>query len=230
MKESPESAVAGRMPPGGWAGLLFDLDGTLADTVDLILRCYRHTITVHRGRPLPDAQWLATIGRPLLDQFALFARDPEEVLLMRDTYVSHQNEIHDDLVKPFPGVSEMLDHFQEVGVPMAIVTSKARKIARRTLDGCGIGGAFDLLICADDVANGKPHPEPVELALTRMDLADRRAEVLFVGDSPYDLRAGRAAGTRTGAALWGPYARDTLELESPDFYFTDVGAVSRTRP
>jgi pyrophosphatase PpaX len=204
---------------GGWAAVLFDLDGTLADTVPLILECYRHTMRVHRGKALPDEPWLATIGTPLRDQLAAFATGPEEVLAMTETYVSRQLELHDGMVRPFPGALELLTELRARGVRTAVVTSKRRGMAARTLERCGLGDAYDALVGADDVVRAKPDPEPVRAALALLGLGeDERHRTVFVGDSPFDMRSGRGAGARTAAALWGPFARAVLEAENPDYW------------
>jgi pyrophosphatase PpaX len=213
-----------------WAAVLFDLDGTLADTVELILRCYRHTMRTHLGRELPDERWLATIGTPLRDQLRDFARDDDEAALMLDTYVTYQRGIHDQLVRPFPGALEAVHGLQERGTPVAVVTSKRREMALRTISRCGLADEYDVLVTADDVTRGKPDPEPVRLALERLGLSDEAPRSLMVGDSPWDLRSGRSAGTRTAAALWGPYERSALEAEAPDFWLEELKGVLRVEP
>jgi pyrophosphatase PpaX len=207
-----------RERPVPWACVLFDLDGTLADTVELILRCFRHTMRVHGNGEAQDAHWLATMGIPLRDQLAPFARDGAEVDRMVDTYSTFQRQVHDDLVAPFPGAAEVLARLRRGGAKVGVVTSKRRAMALRTLAGCGLGDAYDVLVGADDVSRGKPHPEPVIQALDRLGLLGEVGRTLFVGDSPFDMRAGRAAGTRTAAALWGPFDRRRLEEERPDHY------------
>ena len=85
-------------------------------------------------------------------------------------------------------------------------------------------------MCADEVEHPKPDPEPVCLALRRLGLADAANQVVFVGDSPYDLRSGRSAGTHTAAALWGPFSREVLAAEEPDFYLDGLEDVLKTSP
>jgi len=214
-----------------WRAVLFDLDGTLADTVQLILRCYRHTMRTHLGEELPDARWLARLGTPLRDQLREFARDAEEAARMLETYVTFQNGLHDEVVRAYPGAVETVQALGGNGTALAVVTSKHRGIAQRTVERCGLGDRFDLLVGADDVTRGKPDPEPVLLALKRLGLSEHQgSDVLFVGDSPYDMRAGRAAGTRTAAALWGPYSREVLEAEEPDYWLEDFSDLLRLRP
>lgn len=199
----------------GWAAILFDLDGTLADTVGLILDCYRHTMRTHLGAVPPDAAWLATMGRPLRDQLRAFARSDAELEAMLDTYSCYQREIHDARVRAYPGVREAVKRLAGQGIPLAVVTSKRREMARRTLARCGLEKYFPVLVSADDVRNGKPDPEPVAAALAALGARDPGA-ALFVGDSPYDVAAGRGAGVVTAAALWGPFSRAELEAAGPD--------------
>ena len=213
-----------------WRGVFFDLDGTLADTVELILMSYRHTMRRHLGEAPPDERWLATIGTPLALQLGDFARSEGERLAMLDTYVAFQRGVHDDMARPFPGALEALSELRRRGVRLAIVTSKARGIARRTMEGWGLGDAVDLVVAGDDVVRGKPDPEPVLSALETLGLEELPEEVVFVGDSPFDLRSGRAAGTRTAAVAWGPHERQVLEAEEPDYFLDELEDVLRIVP
>jgi pyrophosphatase PpaX len=214
----------------GWAAVLFDLDGTLADTVELILSSYRHTMRTHLGEALPDERWLSTMGTPLDHQIRDFARDDLEATRMRETYQAFQREVHDRMVQPYPGTADVIRALRRRGTGLAVVTSKRSEIARRTLECCGLGAAFDVVVCADHVVHAKPDPEPVVRALERLGLAGRAADVLFVGDSPFDLRSGHGAGTKTAAATWGPFPRSALEAERPDYYLAAPGDVLTTSP
>jgi pyrophosphatase PpaX len=194
--------------------VLYDFDGTLADSTELIMRCYRHTMAAHLGECPPDEEWLSGFGTPLETQIARFARDAREHDAMLATYRAHQDEHHDTLLRPFPGAVETVAELARRGVALAVVTSKLRRGTLRGMELCGLTEHFDVVITPDDVENAKPHPEPVHLALTRLGVAPE--EALFVGDSPHDMVAGRAAGTRTAAALWGPFPRAALLAERPD--------------
>lgn len=199
-----------------WAAVLFDLDGTLADTTELILRCYRHTMQVHLGEAPPDERWMAGMGTPLREQLKDFARDPDEAIRMAETYSAHQRLHHDEMVCAFPGVVEVVRAFKDTGAAVGVVTSRRTPMAHRTLARAGFDGMMDVVVGADDVVNAKPDPEPVLMALDRLGLRGHEARTLFVGDSPHDMRAGRDAGTRTAAVLWGPFPREALRAESPD--------------
>lgn len=203
--------------PDRWSAVLFDLDGTLADTIPLILRSYRHTMREHKGRELPDALWVERIGRPLRDSMADFADSPEESERMQETYYAFQRRMHDDMVRPYPGAVEAVARLAEAGVPLAVVTSKAGEMAGRTLDRCGLAERFAVVVTADDVERGKPDPEPVLVALEALGV-EPSERVLFVGDSPHDLKAGRDAGVSVAAASWGPFEPDVLRGERPDVW------------
>lgn len=219
------------MTPGrGWGGVLFDLDGTLADTVELILLSYRHTMRTHLGETPPDARWLATMGTPLRDQLLDFARDAHEAAAMLRTYTEFQRRVHDEMVKPFPGAAEVLATLRARGSRVAVVTSKRAGVAHRTLEVCGLAGEVELVVSADEVRRGKPDPEAVHFALGALGLEGSPTEVLFVGDSPFDLRAGRAAGTRTAAAPWGAFERAALEAERPDYFLEGLADVLEVSP
>lgn len=196
--------------------VLYDFDGTLADSTDLIMRCYRHTMRTHLGDVPPDDVWLSGFGMTLESQMRRFGRTPDEVEAMLDTYREHQNVLHDDLLRPFPGAAETVAELERRGYGLAIVTSKHRRAAMRGMELCGLVSHFDVIITPEDVAEPKPHPEPVLFALEKLGVAPH--EALFVGDSPHDVAAGRAAGTRTAAALWGPFSRETLEAAAPDAF------------
>ena len=213
-----------------WRAVLFDLDGTLADTVPLILHCYRHTMRTHLGTELPDELWIRHMGKPLRVSMTDFAADSEEAMRMVDTYVAFQRRVHDEMVRGFPEAVETLKALRGRGLRLGVVTSKGREMAARTLGCCGLGDAFDVLVTADDVRMGKPHPEPVLRALAELGFEQAPGEVVFVGDSPHDLVAGQEAGVRTAAVLWGPFDRAALAKSDPDYWITDWAALVTLRP
>jgi pyrophosphatase PpaX len=201
--------------------VLFDFDGTLADSTTLIMESYRHTMRVHLGEVPPDERWLSGFGTPLEAQIARFSRGPEEHAAMLDTYREYQGAHYDRLLRPFDGAVDAVAALARRGVRLAIVTSRHRRSTLRGMELCGLLDHFPVVVTPEDVAQPKPHPEPVLHALRRLD-ADP-AETIFIGDSPHDIAAGRAAGTRTAGALWGPFPRATLESSAPDWLFESCG-------
>ena len=112
---------------------------------------------------------------------------------------------------------------------MAVVTSKTREMALRTLAVCGFDEGFPVVVTADEVRRGKPHPEPVHVALRELGVRAGPA-VLFVGDSPHDLEAGRAAGVRTAAVTWGAAGEEALSARAPDYLVRRVEDLLALRP
>ena len=209
-----------------FTAVLFELDGTLIDSTRLIIESYHHTMRVHRGRTLPDAEWIAGLGTPLRVQFRKFTDDPAEVQQMIDTYREWNLSHHDAMVRAFPGAVDTVTSLKIRGARLGIVTSKNRHGVERGLNLCGFDGLFDEIITSDDLEASKPDPAPVLAALSRLDAP--ALSTLFVGDSPHDIAAGRDAGTRTAACLWGPFTRETLAAERPDYWlnsFPELGAI-----
>ena len=203
--------------------VLFDLDGTLIDSTELILSSYRHTMRAHLGRQLPDEDWLATMGRPLRVQLRDFARDEADVQAMIDTYSAHNDEHHDAAIAAFPGVSHLLQALIDAGFPLGIATSKRREFALRGLRVCGLPVEwFGAIVTADDVERYKPDPEPLLVALETMG-CESPGSAMYVGDSPFDMAAGRAAGVVTVAVEWGPHDAESLARHSPDFTIEQPG-------
>jgi pyrophosphatase PpaX len=195
---------------------LFDLDGTLIDSIELILASFHHARERHFGDRLPDAHYLELLGMTLRDAFRRMADTPEAVEELVTSYVAHNLEHHDAMVRAYPGVPELIGELERRGARLGLVTSKLRENARRGLRVTGLESAFDFVVGAEDVTRGKPDPEPVLLALERTGVA--AADTLFVGDSPYDIESGRRAGVKTAAATWGPFTRQALEAARPDLW------------
>jgi len=206
--------------------VLFDFDGTLVDSIELILASYRHTMRVHRGTETPDSLWLAGLGTPLRVQFRDFTDDPAEIERMIATYREWMFAHHDDMVSAYPGALDAVRALKGRGATLGIVSSKSRKGIDRGLALCGFDGLFDGMVTSDDLEASKPDPAPVLAMLAQLGATAQQA--LFVGDSPHDIAAGRDAGTSTAACLWGPFSRERLAEERPDFWlerFADLTEV-----
>jgi pyrophosphatase PpaX len=200
--------------------LLFDLDGTLIDSIQLILGSMRHAFEGYEGRAPTDDEWRALIGRPLVDCFREFVPSEPEVERLLARYREYQLIHHDRLVRPYDGIVAVIRRFAAAGHPMALVTSKADWLARRALVHVGLDEAVPVVVGCDSCTRHKPHPEPVEraLALLRADAED----AIFVGDSPHDVEAGRAAGVYTIGVTWGAFTRDEMARCGADLVIDEV--------
>lgn len=193
--------------------VLFDLDGTLLDTHDLILASFRHATSTVLGRDIPEEELLAKVGQPLDVQMRDFTDDPATVDALLETYREHNHAVHDEIVKAFPGVPEMIDELARAGVRMGVVTSKRQALAWRGLEVCGLAERMEFVVAPDVFPEHKPAPGPVAHGCELMGL--KPAECLYVGDSPFDMQAGNGAGCETVAVTWGMFSLDALEACSP---------------
>lgn len=195
---------------------LFDLDGTLLDSVRLILDSYHYTTEVHGLPRRTDADWLVGLGTPLRVQFREVVRDDLSMDQLVATYREFNLSHHDEMASPYPGVVDVLRRVRAAGIRFGLVTSKNQHGARLGLRLMGVEADFEVVVGADDVVNPKPHPEPVLKALELMKV--RKEDSVYIGDSVHDMESGRAAGVRIAAVLWGPFTRSELEHTEPDYW------------
>ena len=194
--------------------LLFDLDGTLVDSIALIVAAMRHAFRGRARAPATDQEWLATVGTPLHAQLRPYADTDADVATLITEYRAFQLVHHDELLRPYTGAVDVVRTLHDRGHALAVVTSKGEDMARRALDWGGMSPYFTAVIGIESTIYHKPDPAPVRFALNK--LGAKAGSAWFVGDSPFDMQAGRAAGTRTLAALWGPFSRTDLEPTRPD--------------
>jgi len=205
--------------------VLFDLDGTLLNSIDFILDCFRHAFEANGLEPKPDQYWLDSIGQPIRTQMQPWDHDPELREALLATYRDYNFEHHDTRITAYDGVASLLARIADLGANIGLVTSKSKAGAERGLRVTKLLEFVTELVTADDVTNGKPHPEPVQTALKRF--GGDPARSIFVGDSVHDMVSGRAAGVKTAAALWGPFSRQVLEPTTPDYWCETPGDVLR---
>jgi len=205
--------------------VLFDLDGTLIDSIELILNSARHAFTNRDGYVPSDAEWLTGVGIPLATMFKRYARDAADVDALIAKYREYQLANHDRLVTCYDSVVEIVDGLRAAGHPLGIVTSKTGWLAQRGIDNVGLGSHFDIIVGCDSCERHKPDPEPVRMALER--LGYHPDEAVFVGDSVYDMQAGNAAGVITIAALWGPFTREDLHPSRPAYFLDRIADLPR---
>lgn len=195
--------------------VLFDLDGTLLDTEELILISMRYATEKVLGEALPDAVLMQKVGQPLEAQMKDFTADPKVQEELLATYRTYNHEQHDAMVSAYSGTREMLEALRAAGMKLGIVTSKRHALAQRGLEVCGIDEFFRVLVGSDDFAEHKPSPGPVLYGCELLGVDPGRC--LYVGDSPFDMQAGNGAGCRTAAALWGFFPQPVLEVKNPTY-------------
>ncbi len=194
--------------------VLFDLDGTLLDSLELIVASYLHVQRQHPElAPRTRAEIPHHVGLTLTATFEGWlgaAATPARVETLVKAYVDYNLAEHDRRVRACAGVPEVVVALDAAGVRLGVVTSKRRKATVMGLRCLGLlePARFEVLVCADDVGKPKPDPEPVRLALEA--LGASRAGAVFVGDSVHDIEAGCAAGLDTVAVTWGSGSREAL--------------------
>lgn len=213
------------MTPTRPLAVLFDLDGTLIDSIELILNSAQHAFRDREGHVPTDAEWLTGVGIPLATMFQRYARDEGDVDALIAKYREYQLAHHDRLVRSYDEVVETVDALRLAGHPLGIVTSKTGWLAQRGLDTVGLGSHFDLIVGCDTCPLHKPDPGPVLFALDKLGYVP--GDAVFVGDSVYDMQAGNAAGVTTVAALWGPFSRADLAASNPAHYLTRIADLPR---
>jgi len=199
--------------------VLFDLDGTLIDSVGLLLASVKHAFTGRSPAPT-EAEWIAGIGTPLVQQLRPYAASDEEAAELQLTYRVFQREHHDMLTTAFDGVQETLAELDRRGHPMGVVTSKSNEMMERGVRYVGLDRYMKTMIGADSCKTHKPDAFPVLLAL--QELGYNTNEAVFVGDSPHDVNAGNAAKVVSVAALWGPFTREQLAPCRPAHYLDSI--------
>ena len=208
--------------------VLFDLDGTLINTTDLILQCFQFSWSTVCGFEHTRETLLETFGTPLRDAMyrLLLSKDSREKFMSAHTQDSIVEELigsyrafnalnHDTLARPFDGTREVLTELRRRGYMVGVVTSKGRELGLRGLKLCSLDDLIDSAVFLEDTAAHKPHPEPILAALRK--LVTDAGSAVYVGDSKHDMIAAHAAGVRTVGALWGPSPRTSLEQEAPTF-------------
>ncbi|HEX7309785.1 MAG TPA: HAD-IA family hydrolase [Gaiellaceae bacterium] len=179
--------------------VLFDLDGTLVDSAAVILGSFHHATETVLRRRFPDEEILARVGGTnLAHQMALL--DPDRVDELVRVYREHNDPQYSELVC-FDGVLDVLVRLKAEGRSLGIVSAKRRPTIERVLGSAGMGEYFDAVVGSDDTERHKPEPEPILKALELLDAVP--AEAAYVGDSPFDVAAARAAGVYGVAVGWG---------------------------
>jgi HAD superfamily hydrolase (TIGR01549 family) len=221
--------TADRLPPP--AAILFDLDGTLIDTYRLYLECYRRALEPHLGYAPTDTEIAArrpSSERRFLTDWLGERRGAECHVEMRRLYAERFADLFEG---QYPGVPEMLAALQTAGLRLGIVTGKGREawdVTQMNLD----VGSWDVVVTDDDVHAAKPDPAGLLAAAEALGIAPEQA--VYIGDSTVDMKAGRNAGMRIGAALWAKTAPGEaeafvrkIEAMQPDWIFGRPSDVTR---
>jgi len=193
--------------------VLFDLDGTVVDSGAIILASMRHAAKEVLGIEPPDEELMAAVGGPGLEA-QMHALAPDRVEELVTVYRAHNEPLHSELVC-CAGIDDVLVRLADEGRRLGIVTAKRRATVDLAFAQVPLGHLFETVVGGDETTRHKPHPAPLLLAAERLDVEPR--DCAYVGDSPFDVRAAKAAGMYAVAVTWGGiHAREKLEPEEPD--------------
>jgi pyrophosphatase PpaX len=192
--------------------VLFDLDGTLADTIPLIVASYQHAFRTVLAEEVEEGRARAWIGRPLLP--ALLEESPEHGVELDRVYREWNLANTARLIRRYDGVPELLTELTAAGVSCAVATSKRRETARLALAGVGIDHLVDVVAALEDTTSHKPAPDPLMHAAATLGVDP--AGCVYVGDATVDVLAARAAGMSAVAVTWGAGERNALAATGPD--------------
>ncbi len=198
--------------------LLFDLDGTLINTNELIFKSFIHTFKIFfKDYELSNEELISFCGPTLEYTFSRYESDHDMVLKMIDTYAEWNIKHHDEYVTIFANVKETLDILKTKGYKMGIVSSKRRPVVLMGLRLFDLEKYFEVILTAEDVKKHKPDPEIVNKALSALDSDDS----IIIGDNVSDLMAGRNANIKTCGVNWSLKAKD-LQAFKPDYFIYDM--------
>ena len=216
-----------RVHPHGIKAVLFDLDGTLLDSYDLIADSWRHTVGSLVSRSVSDDEVKHTLGEMLIDSMRRLIPevDPEEAV---DFYREYQREVFLDRIRLFEGTEELLNTLGKAGIKKALVTSRMKSSTFRALEKFGITGLFDAILTASDTDKFKPDPEPIFMILDMVGC--KPEEAILIGDTIHDIEAGKAAGVFTVLANWSlalPPGEARRNAPAPDATINKLRDVSK---
>ena len=201
----------------GYKGIIFDIDGTLTSTNDLIFASFNFITEKYLGKtftPKEIVSWFGPTEDVILKEFC-----GDNYEKAREEYYKFYSDNH-HMADIYPGMKEILEKLKSQGVLLSIYTGKGREAAIITLKKIGIYDFFDLIITGDEVKEHKPSPEGIEIFLEKFNL--KKEDVIMVGDSPSDVKAAHAAGVKVASVLWDSLAKDHVLKMDSDFVFNTV--------
>ena len=198
--------------------VLFDLDGTLIDSNDLIIKCFEETMKNYMPQKLFSRQDLIDmVGPPLKETFRIVSEDPQIISEMIDFYRKKYVELEFDYISLYPNVLETLKILSENNINMGIVTTKFKESAIPSIEAYNLDNYITSFCYLDDITEHKPHPEPIFYALKQF---NNYQKVLMVGDNTSDILAGKNASCYTCGVEWS-LKKDLIKNLNPDFWIKD---------
>lgn len=200
--------------------ILFDFDGTVMDTTNVIIQSWQHTYLTIDGKEKDPEAIKKTFGEVLEDSMKReFPNTPYEECL--NIYRSYQKNIFAGAITTFPGMKEVIEKLHERGIKMAMVTSRTRRSLIAGLDANGMLEYFPVLVTCDDTDAHKPSPVPAQIAMD--ELGVKPEECLLIGDSKYDIGCAHNAGVKAVLVSWTvSLSEEDIKEAAPEYIVTDA--------
>lgn len=193
--------------------IIFDLDGTILDTEELILRSFEYTLKTRLNMEVDRRELLKIFGEPLQKQLEYF--EPELADSLSKTYREYYAKHSAAMTKTFPYVTEVLNQLVSKKIFIGVVTNKKHGPAEKGLKDLGLFSKIDFLIASDDVTQSKPHPEGILTGLSKLNIEPHKT--LMVGDSPLDIEAANRAHVKSALVGWSIFDDQRFTESPPDF-------------
>lgn len=198
-------------------GFIFDIDGTLTSTNQLIFDSFNFIAKKYLNKTFSDDEIISMFGPT--EDVILKELCGEKFEEARKEYYTYYSKNHWK-AKLYPGIKEILNCLKNKNYPLGIFTGKGRQASLITLKKLEVDHYFNLIVTGDDVTNHKPSAEGILKFVNQFGLKNNR--VLMIGDSVSDVKASREAGIKIASVLWDRYANDKVKAMQSDYYFYSV--------
>ncbi|MEK3674812.1 pyrophosphatase PpaX [Paenibacillus sp. FSL R10-2771] len=199
--------------------VLFDLDGTIVNTNELIISSFMHALKENNLPALTREEIIPHMGTTLQQQMSAFS-GLQDTSVLELSYRSYNYAHHDELIRSFPHVNETMEGLLSRGIKLGIVTTKIRPTTLKALEMFDLLKYMETIVTVNDVSQAKPHPEPVLTAVSNLGVDPART--LMVGDSAVDIQSAKAAGVRVAAVAWSLKGEEMLRKYNPDYIIHDM--------
>ncbi len=199
-------------------GIIFDIDGTLASTNNLIMASFNHVAEIYLGKRFTWEEIHSLFGPT--ENVILLDMMKENYEKARMDYYNFYSEQHDAMADIYPGMKEIIEKLKLEGVLLSIYTGKGRESSEITLKKLGVYEHFDMIVTGDDIEGQKPSPDGVDMFINKYGL--NRDRVIMIGDAPADIKAARNSGIKVASVVWDSYAKEKVLSMQSDYVFHAV--------
>lgn len=199
--------------------VLFDLDGTIVNTNELIISSFMHALKENNLPALTREEIIPHMGTTLQQQMSAFS-GLQDTSVLELSYRSYNYAHHDELIRSFPHVNETMEGLLSRGIKLGIVTTKIRPTTLKALEMFDLLKYMETIVTVNDVSQAKPHPEPVLTAVANLGVDPART--LMVGDSAVDIQSAKAAGVHVAEVAWSLKGEEMLRKYNPDYIIHDM--------